>query len=167
MKNLFISICFFSCTQFIWGQISNPELAALTNACPPTNWSQVGVTGCRLIDIAPGWNFSGTPFVLPPSTIAPNANPGDRVWITFQNTLGQFGGFTQAAGPLDIGNSYCMEFNATVNRIFNPTATLAVNLEIDNIVEDSHTFTLGDPIQTVTLCFTATATTQQITLRTD
>jgi len=169
MKNFVLICCHLLCISTVRGQILNPEFSTLTNSCPPTHWNLLGITGCNLIDIAPGWIYPGTgsPFVLPPSQIAPNANPGDRVWVLFENTLGQFGGFSQSIGPLVIGETYCLKFDATVNRIFNPPASLAVKLEIDNVTEDSHTFVYGAPMQPVTLCFTATATNHQLSLRTD
>lgn len=152
-----------------WSQVNNPELTDLSNSCPASSWDNVGVTGCYLIDIDDDWIYPGTggQFTLPASQIAPNASPGDQVWVTFENTGGQFGGITQIIGPLSIGNTYCMQFNATVNRLFTNTSSLDVRLDIDGVPSDSHRFVFGDLLQPVSLCFEATAKVHEMTIRTE
>lgn len=166
LKKSFLSLILISNAFILIGQINNVELFDLDGTCPPSGWTSVGITGCELIDIEDGWNHDGFDFNLPPSIVAPNAVAGDKVWSTFENSLGQFGGIAQNVGPLIIGESYCLEFNGAVNRIFSPTASLSVRLEVDNNIVDSHAFIYGNPLEPVSLCFTATAQNQNITLRT-
>lgn len=166
LKHCVILLSFLFSTA-LHAQLTNPELMDLDTTGMILGWDIIGNTGFDIYPINHGWEFLETPFVHPSSSLFPEWKAGDKIWLTFENTVGDFGGIQQVAEGLEIGHTYCLSFNATVNRIFVPTASLAVRLDIDDIAADEHTFILGRPKENISLCFTATQEEHLLSIRTE